>query len=95
MTRKIATDFIVDYSDDEPKRLVQLTLDLDTVQALRHGLYAASHYGELSAGAWEPVLVEAMDLSMFFRRVETELEQPSLFTMEEFKATNPRLESWL
>lgn len=93
MTYKIETDFIVDYSDDEPKRLVRLTMDAASLSALRRSIYEGADYGQY-AGAAPDQTATAYGLADFLRRVETELSQPSLFSLDEFKATNGD-KSWL
>lgn len=89
MPHKIETDFIVDYSEEEPRRLVRLVMDVDAVATLRRCLYAAGDYGKYLSAPQSGV-DEAYGLSAFFRNVETELSAPSLFSLEEFKATNPQ-----
>ena len=88
MSHKIETDFIVDYTEEEPRRLVRLVMDLDAVSAIRRGLYQAGDCGTYM-GASQTVIDEAYGLSSFLRNVEKELSVPSLFSLDEFKATNP------
>ena len=88
MTHKIETDFIVDYSNEQPKRLVRLTMDLAALSALRRSIYEGADYGQY-VGAPREHVATAHGLADFLRRAETELEQPSLFALDEFKATNP------
>lgn len=94
MSHNIDTEFIVDYTDDAPKRLVRLTMDADAIAELRRATYAAGDYGT-HAGAPQQGVDMAYALSSFLRHVEKELSVPSLFSVEEFKATNPKPDSWL
>lgn len=96
MSINIDTEFIVDYSDETPKRLVRLTMDLDAVESIRRATYEAGDYGK-HVGAPQQAIDMAYALSSFLRNVEKELSVPSLFSLAEFKATNPPVDvdRWL
>lgn len=91
MSHSIEAEFLVDYSEEEPERKVRLLLDLGSVSAIQRATYAAGHHG-MNVDGPSDVVQEAFNLSAFFRRLMTELEARSLFSMEEFKATVPRQE---
>lgn len=95
MSHRIEAEFLVDYTGETPERKVRLTLDLASVKAIQQAAYAGGHYGLSVAGAPNQGIEEAFELSAFFRRLMNELESPSLFSMQEFKDTNPPRDAWV
>lgn len=84
----IETDFLMDYTEEEPRRLVRFTMDLNAVSSIRHTIYSAGDHGQ-HVHAPKVEVEGAFALAHFLGRVQTELEARSLFSMEEFKATKP------
>lgn len=87
MAHKIKVEFIVDYTEDDPRRLVSLTLDAAALAAFRRCTYNGAVYLQHS-GHQPAAAAEAMELSDTLGRIHRELLLPSLFSMDEFKATN-------
>lgn len=87
MAHNIEADFIMDYSEDEPQRLVRLTLDADTVRKFKHSLTEGGDFGMSTMRA--DAAMQAYSLATLMGNLLTELESRSLFSREEFKATAP------
>lgn len=88
MAHNIEADFIMDYSKDEPRRLVRLTLDADTVRKFQHSFHEGGDFGMSTMRA--DVAMQAYAYSTLMGNILTELESRSLFKYEEFKATGPQ-----
>lgn len=87
MAYKITAEFIMDYEGEEPKRLVRLTLDAETVLALQQSCRDGGDYA--MSGMDSVRAMQSYDFSTFMERLGTELNSRSLFSQEEFKATKP------
>ena len=84
----IEAEFIMDYTQDDPRRLVRFTMDKSAVATLRHMIYTAGTYGE-HTGVQRQQTENAFAMAAFLGRVETELGSRSLDSMEDFKASKP------
>ena len=90
----VETEFIIDYSGEEPRRLVRFTLDEEAVFSIRHLIYQAGNHGQY-VNAPQSEVQGAYGIADYLRGVEVELNSRSLFSMEEFKATKPKPEDQL
>lgn len=84
---KIEVQFVVDHTEDDPRRLVSLTMDTGTLAAIRECVYNGAVYVQ-AFGQQPAAAAKAMELSDVLSRIERELNLPSLFSLDEFKATN-------
>lgn len=90
----VETEFIIDYTEEEPRRLVRFTMDEEAVLCIRHIIYQAGNHGQ-HVNAPLPEIQRAYEIAQYLRGVEVELSSRSLFSMDEFKATKPKPEDQL
>lgn len=87
MAHKIEAEFVMDFAEDEPKRLVRLTLDATTAREMQE---AFRDGGDHNMSVVDPArAMQAYGFATFMGRLADELGARSLFSQEEFKSFDP------